>query len=92
MSTSSSGKVVANDTSKHDDNSGTKSTEQATAKKDIGHYYNKVDQLSNSEKYDLMENVWKPLPSHRFPVKVQSGGKKKVQSELAQRSQVADVF
>ena len=77
VSASSSGKVVANDTSKHDDNSGTKSTEQATAKKDIGHYYNKVDQLGNSEKYDLMENVWKPLPSHRFPVKVESGAQKR---------------
>ena len=39
---------------------------QYTDKHDIGHYINKIGKLNDSEKYDLLTNVWQPKSDFSF--------------------------
>ena len=54
----------------------TKKTESPV--KDIGLFYDKINQMSDAEKFDLLQNVWKPqqdFPDKKFPSKLETGGK-----------------
>ena len=51
----------------------TKTTESPV--KDIGLFYDKVNQMSDAEKFDLLHNVWKPQQDFKLPSKLETGGK-----------------
>ena len=43
--------------------------------KDIGLFYDKINQMSDAEKFDLLKNVWKPQQDFKFQSKLEMGGK-----------------
>ena len=44
---------------------------------DIGLYYDCVDELTEDEKYDLMQNVWIPPQDFEFPLTLESSGRRR---------------